>query len=169
MTFIDPFVAIGYDYAIGVGDPNFASVLLPTGIGDNLFDLFLWDGSAYVDSGIDLTGGAQFFFGAAGVSRFSVRGIEVAAGLNPDNVAAFITGLTFAANGNFTGTMSPVTVEVSAVPEPGSLALVLAAFGAWGARRRGSIFAEHDARCHMSILPPSSAAVREGARKTHSM
>jgi hypothetical protein len=139
VTFIDPFVATGYDYAIGAGDPNFASVLLPTGIGDNLFDLFLWDGTAFVDSGIDLTGGAQYFFGGAGVSRFSIRGIEASAGLDPNNVAAFVTGLTFVANGNFTGTMTPVTVEVSAVPEPGSLALVLAALGAWGLRARAAL------------------------------
>lgn len=29
VTFVDPFVAVGYDYAIGPGDPNFASVILP--------------------------------------------------------------------------------------------------------------------------------------------
>jgi hypothetical protein len=27
--FIDPLVAVGYKYAIGAGDPEFASVLLP--------------------------------------------------------------------------------------------------------------------------------------------
>lgn len=124
VTFIDPFIAVGYDYATGVGDPNFASVLLPVGIGDNLFDLFLWNGSSFVDSGIDLTGGDQYFFGGLGVSRFSIRGIETSAGLDPANVSAFITGLTFAAQGNFTGTMTPIVVEVSTVPEPGGLALL---------------------------------------------
>lgn len=39
--FIDPLVAIGYDYAIGAGDPLFASVLLPTGIGDDLYEIIL--------------------------------------------------------------------------------------------------------------------------------
>src|SRR5262249_41622837 len=29
-TFIDPAIAIGYKYAVGPGDPNFASVTLPT-------------------------------------------------------------------------------------------------------------------------------------------
>lgn len=123
ITFIDPLVAIGYDYQIGAGNPNFASVLLPTGIGDGVFDLFLWSGAEFVDSGIDLLGGAQFFFGGAGVDRFSIRGIEAAAGLDPGNVTAFITGLTFVADGSFTGTMTPITVEVN-VPEPGTSLLI---------------------------------------------
>lgn len=143
VTFIDPFVAVGYDYAIGQGDPNFASVLLPTGIGDNLYDLFVWDGVDFVDSGTDLVGGSQFFFGAGGVDRFSIRGIETSAGLDPNNVAAFITGLTFVSNGSFTGTMTPITVEVAAgVPEPGTTLLLAACATAWlGARwrRRPSI------------------------------
>jgi hypothetical protein len=138
VSFIDPFVTTGYDYATGAGDPNFASVLLPTGIGDNIFDLFRWNGSDYVDSGIDLTGGAQYFFGGAGVSRFSIRGIEVSAGLDPSNVTAFITGLTFVSKGDFTGTMTPLTVEVSSVPEPGTWALLSLSLGAMGlvARRK---------------------------------
>jgi len=37
-TFIDPLVAVGYEFATAQGDPNFASVLLPA-IGDNLFDI----------------------------------------------------------------------------------------------------------------------------------
>lgn len=123
VTFIDPVVAIGYDYAIGAGDPNFASVLLPTGIGDNLFDLFLWSGTSFVDSGINLTGGSQFFFESGGVERFSIRGIETSAGLDPENVTAFITGLTFASAGNFTGTMTPMTVETG-VPEPATILLI---------------------------------------------
>jgi len=138
VTFIDPLVAVGYDYAIGSGDPQFASVLLPTGIGDNLFDLFLWDGSEFVDSGIDLAGGQHFFFGAGGVERFSIRGIETSARLDPNNVAAFVTGLTFVRDGSFHGTMTPLTVEVAEVPEP-SLAslLLLAVLAAGSATRRG--------------------------------
>lgn len=138
VTFIDPFVAVGYDYQTGAGDPNFASVLLPTGIGDNLFDLWLWDGTQFIDSGTNLTGGTQFFFGAGGVDRFSIRGIETSAGLDPANVSAFITGLTFTDNGSFTGTMTPVTVFVpDPVPEPAALPLVALALGlAWRAGRR---------------------------------
>ena len=82
--FIDPLVAIGYDYEIGAGDPNFASALLPTGIGDNLFDLWLFDGLGMpFDTGTDLTGGVTFDFGPGGVSRFRILGIEVEAGSGP--------------------------------------------------------------------------------------
>lgn len=123
VTFIDPLVAIGYDYAIGAGNPNFASVLLPTGIGDNLFDLYLWNGTSFVDSDINLTGGSQYFFGGVGVDQFSIRGIETLAGLDPDNVTAFVTGLTFFSEGSFTGTMTPITVDV-AVPEPATMLLL---------------------------------------------
>ncbi|MFI4953080.1 MAG: PEP-CTERM sorting domain-containing protein [Burkholderiales bacterium] len=125
ITFFDPLLAIGYDYATGAGDPNFASVLLPTGIGDNLFDLFLWNGSSFLDSGINLTGGVQFFFDPLGVDRFEIRGIETSAGLDPANATAFVTGLTFVSAGNFTGTMTPLTVDVPAnVSEPSSLLLI---------------------------------------------
>ena len=120
--FIDPLVAIGYDYAIGAGDPRFASVRLPTGIGDNLFDLFLWNGTSFADSGIDLTGGSQYIFGDVGVDQFRILGIETSAGLDPNNTTAFITGLTFASNGEFTGTMTPITAE--AVPEPATMLLL---------------------------------------------
>lgn len=138
VTFIDPLIAIGYDYAIGAGDPNFASVLLPLGIGDDLFDLFLWDGTDFTDSGIDLTGGSQYFFGPPGVDRFSIRGIETSVGLDPNNVTAFITGLTFVSTGAFTGTMTPITVEV-AIPEPATTLLISASMLALaGLRRRRS-------------------------------
>lgn len=140
VTFIDPIVAVGYDYQIGAGDPNFASVLLPTGIGDNLFDLFLFNLGLndYVDSGIDLVGGSQFFFSPGGVNRFRILGIETSAGIDPNNVTAFITGLTFVAAGDFTGTMTPLTIEIpgAAVPLPGTLALLALGLAAFGFSRR---------------------------------
>lgn len=123
ITFIDPVVAVGYDYATGAGDPNFASVLLPD-VGDGQFTL------AYTDAGgphaVSLAHGAQYFFGAGGVSAFRVSGIETSAMLDPNNVTAFITGLTFAANGSFTGSMTPITQFVPGVPEPQSWALLAA-------------------------------------------
>ena len=105
--FIDPLVAIGYDYAIGTGNPNFASVTLPTGIGDNSFDLYLFDGTNWVFK-THLTGGDTYTFDPGGVDRFRILGIEPSAGLDPQNPTAFITGLTFVSSGEFTGTMTPL-------------------------------------------------------------
>ncbi len=140
ITFIDPLVATGYDYAIGASGPNFASVLLPN-VGDGLFTLDFSD-TAGLHS-VSLAHGSQFFFGAGGVGAFRVSGIETSAGLDPADATAFITGLTFAAVGGFTGTMTPITtfVEPTAVPEPQTWALMLCGLAGLGGlasvRRRG--------------------------------
>ena len=136
ITFIDPLVAVGYDYAIGHGDPNFTSVLLPN-VGDNEFTL------SYTDAGgahsATVNGESQFFFGQGGVDSFRVGGIEASALLDPGNTTAFITGLTFAAQGQFTGTMTPITIFVAGVPEPSSWALmVLGLLGLTWYRKRVS-------------------------------
>ena len=122
-TFIDPFVAIGYDYATGAGDPNFASVTLPN-VGDGIYTLSFLVG-AILQSEI-LNAGSEFFFPGGGVNAFSVRGIETGAGLDPANTTAFVTGLTFVTTGSFTGTMTPVIefVPDAAVPLPNTLALL---------------------------------------------
>jgi hypothetical protein len=102
---IDPVVAVGYEYEIGVGDPNFESVTLPY-IGDDIYMLSYLDGgmlSAIVDANIPFT------FPDGGVPAFTVTGIETSAGLDPTNTTAFMTTLTFVAGGQFTGTMTPIT------------------------------------------------------------
>ena len=109
VTFIDPPVAVGYDYATGPGDPNFKSVILPQ-VGDNSFDLYLWNGSKYVFHAT-VQSGVEFSFPSGGVNRFRVLGIEAGAGLDPNNATAFITGLTFVSAGQFTGTMTPIVAE----------------------------------------------------------
>jgi hypothetical protein len=122
VTFIDPPVAIGYDYATGTGDPNFKTVRLPNA-GDNLFDLYIWNGSSY-DFHATVGSNVDFDFlisGGAGVNRFRVLGIEPAAGLDPGNPTAFITGLKFVSTGQFTGTMTPIVSEtVDMELKPGS-------------------------------------------------
>ena len=66
--YIDPEVAVGYDYAIG--NPNFKSVSLPTDIGDGLYDIFGYDSlDPLVLLAHDWVGGSMFDFGADGVSR----------------------------------------------------------------------------------------------------
>lgn len=131
VTFIDPFVATGYDYAIGAGDPNFASVILPD-VGDGIYDLIF--GTVHST----LLAGQQFFFPAGGVSAFSVRDIEVGAALDPANTNAFITGLTFVSAGDFTGTMTPIVqfVPEGKVPAPGTITLLAFALAALGSSRR---------------------------------
>ena len=129
---IDPEVAVGYDYAIGEGDPLFRSVKLPS-FGDGLYGLSLWDGTAYSFQ-TSLAAGTEYFFAGTGVARFRIDGIETAAGLNPSDPTAFVTTLTFAGSGRFTGTMTPITVTV--VPEPASLALWAAGLLFVGGRLR---------------------------------
>lgn len=137
--FIDPEIAIGYTYKIGLGDPDFATVTLPTGIGDNLFDIYGLDSSGHwTILGHDIMGGVSFDFGPSGVDEFKVLGIEVGAMLDPTNTQAFITGLTFLGNGRFTGTQTPIVIDTS-VPEPGSLPLLVGVLGGlWFVRRMSS-------------------------------
>jgi hypothetical protein len=126
--FIDPAVSTGYVYQIGVGNPNFASVELPN-IGNPIpYDVYLWNGTAFVFD-TTLAANTVFDFGLGGVNEFEILGIDPSLGLDPNNTTAFITGLTFVDAGNFTGTMTPITTEVAAaVPEPGSLAILASAF-----------------------------------------
>lgn len=125
--FIDPDVAVGYTYAVGVGDASFRSVLLPVGIGDGLYDLFGFDstGALQLLAG-NLAGGVAYDFGTAGVVRFRVTGIEASAGLDPADPTAFVTGLGFTGAGRFSGTQTPLTV---AVTEPAIGTLLLLGMG----------------------------------------
>jgi hypothetical protein len=117
---IDPFVAIGYDYAIGKNDPQFATVTLPI-LGDNNYELWLFNGTDFVFSK-NLTGGTTYSFGEDGAALFRILGIEDSLGINPANTTAFITGLTFVSDGRFTGSMTPIINQP--VPEPASVLLL---------------------------------------------
>ena len=137
VTFIDPVVATGFSYATGAGDPNFKSVQVPSSVGDGLYEVWVWDGSGWQQVASDLAAGIGFDFTAhgfaAGVDRFQIRGIEASAGVNAFDVTGFVTGLTFVADGSFTGTMQAITADV---PEPGTWALWLAGAGLLLTRRR---------------------------------
>jgi len=80
----------------------------------------------------------QFFFPEGGVDAFDVTGIDPSANLDPGNVTAFITGLTFIGDGDFTGTMTPIIEDLAATPEPAALLLWGSTMGGLGltARRR---------------------------------
>lgn len=133
--FIDPAVATGYDYFSDSGS-NFTSVILPD-IGDGEFALYLWNGFDW-QFDTALTAGTQHSFGTSGVDRFRITGIETSAGLDPNSVTAFVTGLTFSGTGQESMRMIPITQEVSVVSEPGTLAAVMVGFGMMGfmVRRR---------------------------------
>ena len=142
--FIDPLIAVGYDYETGSGDPNFASVLLPD-IGDGIYDLILFDQNDNpFDTGTDILAGVAFDFTAIdplGISKFGIRGIELSAALDPNDPSAFVTGLRFFDNGRFTGTMTPVSVFVQAL-EPGTAAIIgvgLVGLGFAARQRRNTI------------------------------
>ena len=142
---IDPIIAVGYDYQIGAGDPLFASVILPTIVGDDgLYDIYLWNGTffeLFIDEAVAGTEYALDPDGvglAEGVDRFRVLGIDQAAMLDPGNATAFLTTLTFAGSGQFTGTMTPLTIDTD-VPEPMTLSLLGAGLFGLGRMRRQRI------------------------------
>jgi hypothetical protein len=135
----DPIVAVGYEYQIGEGDANFQSVVLPL-IGDGIFDLLLYKDGEYVLADT-VTFNSEYVFDDGGVDRFKILGIETTAGLDPTDVTAFVTGLSFVSNSSFTGTMTPITEEIGAVPVPASILMLGTAFFGFGviARRKRSI------------------------------
>ena len=105
--FIDPAVAVAYDYKLGKKDPAFASVRLPIGVGDSNYMLVV-EGKSFA-----IGGGTLFDFRAngfrKGVKKFRVACIEPSANLDPANPLAFVTELTFTDAGRFTGTQKPLT------------------------------------------------------------
>jgi len=135
--FIDPAVAVGYRYVIGTGNPNFASVVLPA-VQSGQYALSFLVNQTLVHQ--LLAANVQFFFPGAGVDSFDVTGIDPSVGLDPGNVTAFLTGLTFVGDGDFTGAMTPIVEDLEATPEPATLLLLgttLAGLGLGGWRRRG--------------------------------
>jgi PEP-CTERM motif len=132
--YIDPDVAVGYDYITGAGNPNFGSLDLPETIGDGLFDIYSFDAAGQpVLLAKDWNGANVFSFAAGGVNHFRVLGIEIGANVNPSSTTAFVTGVSFLGSGQFTGLQTPITVSV---PEPGALILMTAGLIGLGWRQR---------------------------------
>jgi hypothetical protein len=139
-VFIDPAIAIGYTYKIGLGDPNFATVTLPAVQGTASYTILLPNSQQFTvlpNQTFDFTSHL-----GGGVSNFEVLGIDPSSGLNAFDPNAFVTKLTFVSAGNFTGEMDPLTV--SAVPLPSTwgmmlLGLVGLGFVAFREKRRAGL------------------------------
>ena len=132
--YYDPEIAIGYDYVVSDPGVRFVKVQIPYEYGDGQFDLFTWDEvtGQFVDSGFDILRNEIFDFKqelgiSQGLDRFSVRGIEVEAAVDPTDPLGFVTGLWFEGEEGHSFQMTPVTVTV--VPEPSEFALHLAGLG----------------------------------------
>lgn len=116
-VFIDPEVALGYEYRIGQGDPAFVTVRLPIGIGDNRYTLVV-GGRQFPLAAGELFDFREHGF-ADGVRRFRVADIELDAALDPRNPYAFPTQVSFGASGRFTGTMAPLCRRQPLPPQAG--------------------------------------------------
>ena len=123
VTWYDPIYAVGYDYEI-VSGPNVGSIIVPPGYGDNKFDLYLWQNGEFVLVQSDLDATVQYWFtdeggissspvDNEGVRKFSIRGLELSAKLDPDDTNAFVTGMAFVQNPNEQASlvlrMTPIT------------------------------------------------------------
>ncbi|THD55842.1 MAG: PEP-CTERM sorting domain-containing protein [Bradyrhizobium sp.] len=125
---LDPLVATGFIYKTGATNPNFASVLLPNIGNPSPYEVFTWNGTAFVFD-TNLAANTLLTFGTGGVSEFEVLGISPSLALNPNNSTDFVTQLTFTGSGEFTGTMTPITTDV---PEPSTWAMMLLGFAGLG-------------------------------------
>lgn len=142
-VFIDPPVAIGYDYVLGPGSPLIAQAIFPV-IGSSVYEVYaLSDLSTPLFSGV--SGGSSVDFTslaayANGIAGFALRGIDAAAGLDPSDPMAFVTGLVFVDDGPVSLQQIPVT---NSVPEPATWAMLVAGFGLLGGalRRRARLVA----------------------------
>lgn len=129
--FIDPDVVEGYVVAVE-GEMSFKELKLPS-LGD--VDGFLIEGE--VDGTWVLLGqvedGGTFVIQQADIERIRILGINPDLGLNPADIAAFKLGVKLSQAGLAEFTMTPITV---AVPEPTSLAMMVAGLVALAGLRR---------------------------------
>lgn len=129
IVFIDPDVAVGYDYFVDSGS-NFASVILPDGFNAN-YELWLmgangWEFSQFLDANF------RHFFETGGVSQFRILGIDTSNMVDPTDPNAFVTGLSFVDAGNQQVRQVALTEfvpDATNVDEPNPLMLLLVGCG----------------------------------------
>ena len=129
VTWFDPIYAVGYEFEVLSG-PNFASVNVPNGTGDDFYEIYLWNGTDYQLVATNLQAGQEYWFTGSlsgnaltyspsasytGVERFAIGGLEISAQLDPTDPNGFVTGLSFIIpNGNSAQvvmSMTPVTAS----------------------------------------------------------
>lgn len=133
VIWIDPVISVGYTYE--VTGAEFFSVTAPSLAAVADTDGYIVTVGA---SSFALASGASMMFGA-GVTSFTITGIDPLLGLDPSNPLAFVTGVALTnLSGLATVTMSPITVDTtpSAVPLPASFLLLGAGLFGLGAMRR---------------------------------
>jgi hypothetical protein len=123
-VFIDPDYATGYEYASNI---NFKSVLIPQALpgGQSTFELVVGDKT------FTLEAGKRFWFAKDGgfpdgVPTFTIRGINLVEHLDPTNMNAFVTGLTWMeGNGANQTTMRPIVkTEPAGLPAAWRVGLI---------------------------------------------
>jgi hypothetical protein len=135
--YIDPEVAIGYEFSVA-GGSKFKKIVLPT-LGDaNGYTIEVQDENGNWVSIGNVADGGEFTF-TEDATVFRIVGIDEALGLDPANTVAFITGVKLDGSGTATFSMKPLT-SASAVPEASSLAMLGAGLlmAGWARRRRAA-------------------------------
>ncbi|RKF18897.1 nidogen [Alginatibacterium sediminis] len=137
IVFIDPDVAVGYDYIVDQG-PNIRSVILPAGFDDDIYALWLFGVNGWEEIGT-INAGEEYFFASGGVNQFRITGIDVDNAVDPEDLLAFVTGLSFVDAGQVQMRQVPITefvADPSSVPGPQTLILLVLACFALSVRSR---------------------------------